>query len=137
MKIAELEENIAKYDIKSQFAEAMPNISIDAEYRSSDDLSSKGSTSETTEITANLKVPIFKGGKNLSKIKQAKIIANQRHFMPNPLAILYIGPPAGLPCLSISLKSTAHMLIQTPSLLKSLCNPLHQKGRVLFRLEKK
>ena len=80
MKIAELEENIAKYDIKSQFAEAMPNISIDAEYRSSDDLSSKGSTSETTEITANLKVPIFKGGKNLSKIKQAKITAKKVRY---------------------------------------------------------
>jgi len=80
IKIAELEENIAKFDVKSQFSEAMPNLSIDAEYRSTDDTSSKGSYSNTAEITAEITVPLFKGGKNLSKIKQAKIIAKKVRY---------------------------------------------------------
>ena len=55
-------------------------MSLDAEYQSTDDASSKGSSSNTTEITAKITVPIFKGGKNLSKIQQAKIIAKKVRF---------------------------------------------------------
>ena len=80
IKIAKLEENIAKFDVKSQFAESMPNVSIDAEYKSTDDTSSKGSYSNTAEITAEITVPLFKGGKNFSKIKQAKIIAKKVRY---------------------------------------------------------
>ena len=80
IKIAELEENIARFDVKSQFSEAMPNLSIDAEYKSADDTSSKGSYSNTAEITAEITVPLFKGGKNFSKIKQAKIIAKKVRY---------------------------------------------------------
>ena len=80
IKIAELEDSIAKFDIKSKFADALPNVSLDAEYQSTDDASSKGSSSNTTEITAKITVPIFKGGKNLSKIQQAKIIAKKVRF---------------------------------------------------------
>ena len=80
IKIAELEDSIAKYDIKSKFADALPNVSLDAEYQSTDDAISKGSSSDTAEITANITVPIFKGGKNLSKIQQAKIIAKKVRF---------------------------------------------------------
>ena len=80
IKIAELEENIAKFDVKSQFAEALPNISLDAEYQSTNNLTSKGSSSDSAEITAKINVPIFKGGKNISKIKEAKIIAKKVRF---------------------------------------------------------
>ena len=80
IKIAELEENIARFDVKSQFSEAMPNLSIDAEYKSADDTSSKGSYSNTAEITAEITVPLFKGGKNFSKIQQAKIIAKKVRY---------------------------------------------------------
>ena len=80
IKIAELEENIARFDVKSQFSEAMPNLSIDAEYKSTDDASSKGSYSNTAEITAEITVPLFKGGKNFSKIQQAKIIAKKVRY---------------------------------------------------------
>tara|TARA_Y100000590_G_scaffold55047_1_gene57601 strand:- start:4641 stop:6287 length:1647 start_codon:yes stop_codon:yes gene_type:complete len=80
IKIAQLEETIAKYDIKSQFADALPNLSLDAEYQSSDDVTSKGSSSDTAEITANITIPLFKGGKNISKIKEAKIIAKKVRF---------------------------------------------------------
>ena len=80
IKIARLEENIAKFDIKSQFAELMPNITLDGEYHSKDDSTQKGSYSDTAEITAKITVPIFKGGKNISKIKQAKIIAKKVRY---------------------------------------------------------
>ena len=80
IKIARLEENIAKFDIKSQFAESMPNITLDGEYHSKDDSTQKGSYSDTAEITAKITVPIFKGGKNISKIKQAKIIAKKVRY---------------------------------------------------------
>jgi len=80
IKIAELEENIARFEVKSQFAESMPKISLDGEYSSKDDTTSKGSYSDTTEITAKITVPIFKGGKNFSKIKQAKIIAKKVRY---------------------------------------------------------
>ena len=80
IKIAELEENIAKFDVKSQFAELMPNITLDGEYQSTEDTASKGSYSDTTEITAKITVPLFKGGKNFSKIKQAKIIAKKVRY---------------------------------------------------------
>ena len=80
IKIAELEENIAKFDVKSQFAELMPNITLDGEYQSREDTASKGSYSDTTEITAKITVPLFKGGKNFSKIKQAKIIAKKVRY---------------------------------------------------------
>ena len=80
IKIAQLEENIAKFDIKSQFAESMPNITLDGEYQSKDDTTQKGSHSDTAEITAKITVPIFKGGKNISKIKQAKIIAKKVRY---------------------------------------------------------
>ena len=80
IKIAELEENIAKFDVKSQFAELMPNITLDGEYQSTEDTASKGSYSDTTEITAKITVPLLKGGKNFSKIKQAKIIAKKVRY---------------------------------------------------------
>ena len=80
IKISELEESIAKYDIKSKFADALPNVSLDAEYQSTDNTVSKGSSSDTTEITAKITVPIFKGGKNISKIQQAKIIAKKVRY---------------------------------------------------------
>ena len=80
IKIAELEENIAKFDVKSQFAELMPNVTLDGEYQSTEDTASKGSYSDTTEITAKITVPLFKGGKNFSKIKQAKIIAKKVRY---------------------------------------------------------
>ena len=80
IKIAELEENIAKFAVKSQFAELMPNITLDGEYQSTEDTASKGSYSDTTEITAKITVPLFKGGKNFSKIKQAKIIAKKVRY---------------------------------------------------------
>ena len=80
IKIAELEENIARFDVKSQFSEAMPNLSIDAEYKSADDTSSKGSYSNTAEITAEITIPLFKGGKNFSKIQQAKMIAKKVRY---------------------------------------------------------
>ena len=80
IKIAQLEENIAKFDIKSQFAESMPNITLDGEYQSTEDTASKGSYSDTAKITAKITVPIFKGGKNISKIKQAKIIAKKVRY---------------------------------------------------------
>ena len=80
IKIAELEENIAKFDVKSQFAELMPNITLDGEYQSTEDTASKGSYSDTAEITAKITVPLFKGGKNFSKIKQAKIIAKKVRY---------------------------------------------------------
>ena len=80
IKIAELEENIAKFDVKSQFAELMPNITLDGEYQSREDTASKGSYSDTAEITAKITVPLFKGGKNFSEIKQAKIIAKKVRY---------------------------------------------------------
>ena len=80
IKIAELEENIAKFAVKSQFAELMPNITLDGEYQSTEDTASKGSYSDTAEITAKITVPLFKGGKNFSKIKQAKIIAKKVRY---------------------------------------------------------
>ena len=80
IKIAELEENIAKFDVKTQFAELMPNITLDGEYQSTEDTASKGSYSDTAEITAKITVPLFKGGKNFSKIKQAKIIAKKVRY---------------------------------------------------------
>ena len=80
IKIAELQESIARLDVKSNFADALPNISLDAEYQSSNDATTKGSSSETAEITANITVPLFKGGKNLSKIKQAKLIAKKVRY---------------------------------------------------------
>ena len=80
IKIAQLEENIAKFDIKSQFAESMPNITLDGEYQSKDDTTQKDSHSDTAKITAKITVPIFKGGKNISKIKQAKIIAKKVRY---------------------------------------------------------
>ena len=80
IKIAELEENIAKFDVKSQFAELMPNVTLDGEYQSTEDTASKGSYSDTAEITAKITVPLFKGGKNFSKIKQAKIIAKKVRY---------------------------------------------------------
>ena len=75
-----IEEKISKNEVKSQFADALPKITLDAEYRSADDFTSRGSTSNTAEITAELKVPIFRGGKNLSKIKQAKLIAKKVRY---------------------------------------------------------
>ena len=36
--------------------------------------------SDTAEITAKITVPLFKGGKNFSKIKQAKIIAKKVRY---------------------------------------------------------
>ena len=80
IKIAKLEENIAKFDVKSQFADSIPNVSLDAEYKSTDDTSSKGSYSNTAEVTAEITIPLFKGGKNISKIKQAKIIAKKVRY---------------------------------------------------------
>ena len=80
IKIAKLEENIAKFDVKSQFADSIPNVSLDAEYKSTDDTTSKGSYSNTTEVTAEINIPLFKGGKNISKIKQAKIIAKKVRY---------------------------------------------------------
>ena len=41
---------------------------------------SKGSSLDSAEITANLKVPLFKGGGNISKIKEAKIIAKKVRY---------------------------------------------------------
>ena len=80
IRIAELEESISKFDIKSNFSEALPKLSLDAEYQSSDDVVSKGSSLDSAEITANLKVPLFKGGGNISKIKEAKIIAKKVRY---------------------------------------------------------
>ena len=80
IKIANFEENIAKLNVKSQFADALPNVSIDAEYKNTDDLTTKGSSSESTQITAKVVIPVFKGGKNLSKIKQAKVIAKKVRY---------------------------------------------------------
>ena len=80
LKIADLKEQIAIADIKSNFSEAMPNVKLDAEYQISDDKTSKGSSSDKAEITATVNIPIFKGGKNISKIKQAKIIAKQVRY---------------------------------------------------------
>ncbi|MBH71630.1 MAG: hypothetical protein CMI97_04050 [Pelagibacteraceae bacterium] len=80
IRIAELEESISKFDIKSNFSEALPKLSLDAEYQSSDDMVSKGSSLDSAEITANLKVPLFKGGGNISKIKEAKIIAKKVRY---------------------------------------------------------
>ena len=72
-----IEEKISKNEIKSHFADALPSVSLDAEYRTADDFTSKGSSSDTAEITAELTIPLFRGGKNLSKIKQAKLIAKK------------------------------------------------------------
>lgn len=80
IKIAKLEENIAKFDVKSQFADSIPNVSLDAEYKSTDNTTSKGSYSNTAEVTAEITIPLFKGGKNISKIKQAKIIAKKVRY---------------------------------------------------------
>ena len=80
IKIARLEENIAKFDVKSKFADTLPNVTLDAEYKSNDDTTSKGSYSNTAEITAELSIPIFKGGGNYSKIKQAKMIAKKVRY---------------------------------------------------------
>ena len=80
IRIAELEESISKFDIKSNFSEALPKLSLDAEYQSCDDVVSKGSSLDSAEITANLKVPLFKGGGNISKIKEAKIIAKKVRY---------------------------------------------------------
>ena len=80
IKIARLEENIAKFDVKSKFADTLPNVSLDAEYKSTDDTTAKGSYSNTAEITAELSIPIFKGGGNYSKIKQAKMIAKKVRY---------------------------------------------------------
>ena len=75
-----IEEKISKNEVQSQFADALPNITLDAEYRTADDFSSKGSSSDTAEITAELTIPLFRGGKNLSKIKQAKLIAKKVRY---------------------------------------------------------
>ena len=75
-----IEEKISRNEIQSQFAEALPKITLDAEYRMADDFISKGSSSDTAEITAELKIPLFRGGKNLSKIKQAKLIAKKVRY---------------------------------------------------------
>ena len=75
-----IEEKISRNEIQSQFAEALPKITLDAEYRMADDLISKGSSSDTAEITAELTIPLFRGGKNLSKIKQAKLIAKKVRY---------------------------------------------------------
>ena len=75
-----IEEKISRNEIQSQFAEALPKITFDAEYRMADDLISKGSSSDTAEITAELTIPLFRGGKNLSKIKQAKLIAKKVRY---------------------------------------------------------
>ena len=75
-----IEEKISKNEVRSQFADALPNITLDAEYRTADDFSSKGSSSDTAEITAELTIPLFRGGKNLSKIKQAKLIAKKVRY---------------------------------------------------------
>ena len=75
-----IEEKISKNEIKSHFADALPSVSLDAEYRTADDFTSKGSSSDTAEITAELTIPLFRGGKNLSKIKQAKLIAKKVRY---------------------------------------------------------
>ena len=75
-----IEEKISKNEVQSQFADALPNITLDAEYRTADDFSSKGSSSDTAEITAELTIPLFRGGKNLSKIKQSKLIAKKVRY---------------------------------------------------------
>ena len=75
-----IEEKISRNEIQSQFAEALPKITLDAEYSMADDLISKGSSSDTAEITAELTIPLFRGGKNLSKIKQAKLIAKKVRY---------------------------------------------------------
>ena len=80
LNIINLKEQIAIADVKSNFSEVMPNVKLDAEYQMSDDKTSKGSSSDKAEITATVNIPIFKGGKNLSKIKQAKIIAKQVRY---------------------------------------------------------
>ena len=54
IRIAELEESISKFDIKSNFSEALPKLSLDAEYQSSDNVVSKGSSLDSSEITPNL-----------------------------------------------------------------------------------
>lgn len=79
-KKSKIREQISKYEVKSQFSEALPRLTLDAEYSSSDDFTSKGSSSESSEITAELTVPLFRGGKNLSKIKQAKLIAKKVRY---------------------------------------------------------
>ena len=80
LKIIDLKEQIAVADIKSNYSQVMPNVKLDAEYQISDNISSKGSSSDKAEIKATLNMPIFKGGKNFSKIKQAKIIAKQVRY---------------------------------------------------------
>ena len=75
-----LEEKISKNEIKSEFSEVLPSVTLDAEYSSSDDFSSKGSSSDTAEITAELTIPLFRGGKNLSKIQEAKLIAKKVRY---------------------------------------------------------
>ena len=39
--------------------------------------------------------------------KQANIMANHRHLIPNPFSMVYMGPPAVIPLLSKSRYSTA------------------------------
>ena len=75
-----IEEKISRNEVRSQIADALPSLSLDAEYRTADDFGSKGSSSDSTEIMAELTIPLFRGGKNLSKIKQAKLIAKKVRY---------------------------------------------------------
>jgi len=75
---ASFNELAARNDVDLNAGELLPTLSLNGEYDRDEDTASKSSFVESSQITAQLSVPIYPGGAVYSRVRQAKQTVRQR-----------------------------------------------------------
>jgi len=81
LKIAELNYEISKKDVKIERGELSPSASLNYSLSKSDDFSSTVDEVEKESVNATVTWPIIKGGQNYSSLKKAKFKKEQSNLL--------------------------------------------------------
>ncbi len=84
VKVAVNNEKAAKYSLNRAKGSLLPSVDVRASYNRSEGIQSLGpdivfpAVSDSTQVTVNVRVPIYAGGQRHSQIRQAKQVRSQR-----------------------------------------------------------
>ncbi len=81
LNLAKIDLEIAKKELLAARGDLSPSASISYEKKQNYDLSTTVDEREQEEVKATLKWPIFKGGKNISAVKKAKFIVEEKKLL--------------------------------------------------------
>ena len=81
LNLAKIDLEIAKRELFAARGDLSPSASITYEKKKNYDLSTTVDEREQEEVKATVKWPIFKGGKNISSVKKAKFIVEEKKLL--------------------------------------------------------